>query len=77
MRKNLQWHNQNFYMGKVFVGNVTYSPFVSREDPKKYAAYSCLPSKGSAVRLGHFEKETEAMEAVEKYVNNWLDRASL
>lgn len=75
MNTKLTWVQDNLYLGNILVGSVFYSAFVSREDPKKYAASVYLPKKGKQYKLVNFEGKKEAKEALETEILLWVRKA--
>ncbi len=71
----LKWKDDVLYVGKIKVGSVHYSSFISREDPKKYQATCFLP--GIKSDLGRFETKDAAKTQVETGVNRFLKLLSI
>lgn len=66
---------ENLLFGKYVVGGIFYDASRSRDDSKKYRAFSKLP--GIKEGLGHFTTAEEAKKMVELAANHWIDNAGL
>lgn len=62
-------------LGTYCVGMVSYDMTISRNDERKYAAYAYLP--GLKKTATHFQRESEAKEAVFEAVADWIRKAGL